>query len=127
MSLEYDSASAVRRFAYWVRAFIAGKTEHSRGGASRSRQSEPEQSSSHSNAFGAEASRKRPNAPGRGREVDPRLAEYYANLEVPYGSDLPTVRRAWRNLLRRYHPDRFPDDPQRQALANELIKQLNHA
>ncbi|RMH96265.1 MAG: J domain-containing protein, partial [Calditrichaeota bacterium] len=32
-----------------------------------------------------------------------------------------------RNLLRRYHPDRFPDDPQRQALANELIKQLNHA
>lgn len=58
---------------------------------------------------------------------DPLLAQYYANLEVPYGSDLETVRRAWKNLLRKYHPDRHAGDPEKQALANQLVQQLNHA
>ncbi|MCK6621923.1 MAG: DnaJ domain-containing protein [Calditrichaceae bacterium] len=58
---------------------------------------------------------------------DPLLAQYYANLEVPYGSDLETVRRAWKNLLRKYHPDRHSGDPEKQAIANQLVQELNHA
>ena len=58
---------------------------------------------------------------------DPLLAQYYANLEVPYGSDLETVRRAWKNLLRKYHPDRHSGDPEKQAIANRLVQELNHA
>lgn len=59
--------------------------------------------------------------------VDPVLARYYANLEVPYGSDLETVERAWKRLLRRYHPDVHATDPERQEIANDLVKELNRA
>jgi DnaJ-domain-containing protein 1 len=55
------------------------------------------------------------------------IATYYANLEVPYGADLNTVRTAWRKLVRQYHPDKFSADPERQKLATELTKGLNFA
>lgn len=58
---------------------------------------------------------------------DPELARYYANLEVPYGSDLDTIEKAWKRLMRQYHPDRHATDPERQRIANELTGQLNHA
>lgn len=58
---------------------------------------------------------------------DPELARYYANLEVPYGADLATVRQAWKKLLRKYHPDLHARDPEKRRLATELTKGLNHA
>lgn len=58
---------------------------------------------------------------------DPELAGYYANLEVPYGSDLETVRKAWRHLVRKYHPDLHSADPEKRRIANELTQGLNHA
>ena len=62
-----------------------------------------------------------------GIKDDPELARYYANLEVPYGSDLATVTRAWKALLKRYHPDKHSTDPEKQRVANDLVQQLNHA
>ncbi|MDA2924567.1 J domain-containing protein [Acidobacteria bacterium AH-259-L09] len=59
--------------------------------------------------------------------IDPELAEYYANLEVPYGSDLATVRKAWKRLLRKYHPDLHSGDPKKRKVASELTQQLNRA
>lgn len=64
---------------------------------------------------------------GANQRQDPVLARYYANLEVPYGSDLETVERAWKRLLRRYHPDVHASDPERQRIADDLVKQLNRA
>lgn len=61
------------------------------------------------------------------RAIDPELARYYANLEVPYGSDLATVRRAWKQLLRKYHPDLHSNDPEKVRIANELVQGLNQA
>lgn len=58
---------------------------------------------------------------------DPRLAGYYANLEVPYDSDLPTVRSAWRRMMRAYHPDRHGGDAEKRRVANELTAQLTLA
>ena len=58
---------------------------------------------------------------------DSRLAGYYANLEVPYGSDLATVRRAWKRLVRKYHPDIHSGDPEKRRIANELTQGLNRA
>lgn len=58
---------------------------------------------------------------------DPELAQCYANLEIPYGSDLQTTRRAWKRLLRKYHPDLHSGDPEKMHLANELVKGLNRA
>ncbi|MEM7355150.1 MAG: J domain-containing protein [Acidobacteriota bacterium] len=60
-------------------------------------------------------------------DVDPELARYYANLEVPYGSDLATVREAWKLLMRKYHPDLHGADAEKQRTATELVKGLNQA
>ena len=58
---------------------------------------------------------------------DPRLAECYANLEVPYGADMNTVRAAWRQLVKQYHPDLHALDPERRRVADELTAQLTLA
>lgn len=59
--------------------------------------------------------------------IDPVLAEYYANLEIPYGSDLQTVRAAWKKLLKKYHPDVYSGIPEKEQMATEIVKRLNHA
>lgn len=66
-------------------------------------------------------------SPPRPPPRDARLAQYYANLEIPYGSDLATVRRAWKRLLKLYHPDLHGDDPERRRTATELTAALNTA
>ena len=58
---------------------------------------------------------------------DPVLAGYYAALEVPYGSDLETVRKAWKTLMRKYHPDLHGQDAEKQKVARELTQGLNEA
>ena len=60
-------------------------------------------------------------------DVDPVLAEYYANLELPYGSDLETVRAAWRRMMKQYHPDRHARDEQKRRTADELTARLTRA
>ena len=62
-----------------------------------------------------------------GGAVDPKLAALYANLEVPYGSDLSAVRAAWRRLLKQYHPDLHGVDPTKREVANELTARLTAA
>ena len=59
--------------------------------------------------------------------LDPELAGYYANLEIPYGSDLETARRAWKSLMKKYHPDLHASDPQKRDLANGLTAELTKA
>ena len=58
---------------------------------------------------------------------DPVLARYYANLEVPYGADLDTVRGAWRRLVKEYHPDLHSADERKRRTATELVQGLNRA
>ena len=60
-------------------------------------------------------------------DIDPELAELYSNLEVPYGSNLATVRKAWKRLLRKYHPDLHSKDPEKRKIADELALRLNGA
>jgi DnaJ-domain-containing protein 1 len=59
--------------------------------------------------------------------VDPKIAEYYANLEIPFGSDLKAVKSAWKRLMRKYHPDIHSKDKKKQELAKELTQRLNRA
>jgi DnaJ-domain-containing protein 1 len=51
----------------------------------------------------------------------------YAALEVPAGSDFATVRRSYRTLMRKYHPDRHTQSPEKQKAANELAQKLTDA
>ena len=55
------------------------------------------------------------------------LRQYYANLEVPFGADKEEVKKAYRELLRRYHPDKHSGDPEREAVATRLTQELTRA
>lgn len=55
------------------------------------------------------------------------LRQYYANLETPYGADLNTVKKNYRRLMRKYHPDRHSGDPEREELATRLSQELTRA
>ena len=60
-------------------------------------------------------------------EDDKTIKDYYANLEVGMGADKKEVKRSYRRLMKRYHPDRFSDDPEMQQLATELSQELTRA
>ena len=66
-----------------------------------------------------------PAPPARSGEKS--IRDYYANLEVPYGSDLETVKESYRRLMRKYHPDRHSASPEMEALATELTQEITRA
>ncbi|MBI5500837.1 MAG: J domain-containing protein [Deltaproteobacteria bacterium] len=51
----------------------------------------------------------------------------FAALELPLTAGADDVRRAWRTLLSRYHPDRHATDPDRERAATELTRRLTEA
>jgi DnaJ-domain-containing protein 1 len=56
-----------------------------------------------------------------------RLQKAYAALEVPVGSDFETVRKSYRALMRKYHPDRHTQTPEKQRAANEVAQRLTES
>jgi DnaJ-domain-containing protein 1 len=73
-----------------------------------------------------------PPASAAGRARGPQIAskaieQYYANLEVEVGSDLETIKRAYRRLMRKYHPDKHANDPVKYKAATELAQSLTRA
>lgn len=61
------------------------------------------------------------------KAIDPVLAEYYANLEIPYGSDMESVKASWKKLLKKYHPDMYSQDTEKKRIATILTQKLNEA
>jgi hypothetical protein len=59
--------------------------------------------------------------------VDESLRQDYANLEVPFGSDIETVRRSYKALMIKYHPDKHGADPREQKIALEITKKINES
>jgi DnaJ-domain-containing protein 1 len=53
--------------------------------------------------------------------------KWYRTLELEAGADLPTVRKAYRRLMRTYHPDRFANDPEKLRAATEMARRLTEA
>ena len=70
---------------------------------------------------------RQPRPSNTGSGPDPVLARYYANLEIPYGAGLDTVRAAWRRLVKQYHPDLHSADERKKRTATELVQGLNRA
>lgn len=62
-----------------------------------------------------------------GRTSADPIARAYAALEVPVGSDFETVRKAYRSMMRKYHPDRHTATPEKQKASNELAQKLTDA
>jgi DnaJ-domain-containing protein 1 len=51
----------------------------------------------------------------------------YGALEVPVGSNFETVRKSYRALMRKYHPDHHSESPEKQKTATELTQKLTEA
>ena len=66
-------------------------------------------------------------APARKPAPDDELRRAYAALEVPFGSDFATVRKSYRALMRKYHPDRHTESPEKQKTATELTQKLSQS
>ncbi len=58
---------------------------------------------------------------------DPRMAKLYAQLECPYGADATTVRKHYRKMMRKYHPDMHSGDTSKERIATELSQRLTMA
>ena len=74
----------------------------------------------------------RPGDAGAGRRTarkDPRdhLRADYETLGVPFGAPMSDVRRAYKRLMRAQHPDRFANDPGKQAAATRKAARINDA
>jgi DnaJ-domain-containing protein 1 len=61
------------------------------------------------------------------RPPDPGLRQDYANLEVAFGADIETVRRSYKRLMMKYHPDKHSGDPEKQRIALEITKKINES
>ena len=55
------------------------------------------------------------------------LEQCYRTLDLEPGASLDEVKRAWRDLTKVWHPDRFQSDPRMEAKAEEKLKTINEA
>lgn len=51
----------------------------------------------------------------------------YEVLGVSQNATDEEIKAAYRRLVKKYHPDRFANDPEKQAAASEKLKQINAA
>jgi DnaJ-domain-containing protein 1 len=58
---------------------------------------------------------------------DKRLRELYAQLEVPYGAPFDEVKKSFRRLMRKYHPDLHLGNPAKHKTATQLTMSLTQA
>lgn len=74
-----------------------------------------------------EEARTAAGAPGGVRANQRTIEGWYRTLEVPVDADLPTVRKAYRKLVAKYHPDRYASDPEKYAAATEVARKITAA
>jgi DnaJ-class molecular chaperone with C-terminal Zn finger domain len=60
-------------------------------------------------------------------DVPSDVAEAYRALEVPVGSGREAVKKGYRRVMKKYHQDRFQNDPDKYEVAGEVSKRLNQA
>ncbi|PRP91729.1 Dna-J like membrane chaperone protein [Enhygromyxa salina] len=52
---------------------------------------------------------------------------WYRTLEVPADADFATVRKSYRRLVAKYHPDKYAADPEKYAAATEVARKITTA
>ena len=48
-------------------------------------------------------------------------------LELDQASDFESVKQAYHRVSRKYHPDHYAQDPEKQKIATEVQRNLNNA
>ncbi len=101
------------------------EAEHAARGTRADREGEPlRDRPGTSTSSSGSGSRRRPEFRRAGSDDSGAIRRAYAALEVPPGSDFETVRRAYRTLMRKYHPDLHTSTPEKQKAANEIAQKL---
>jgi DnaJ-domain-containing protein 1 len=52
---------------------------------------------------------------------------YYQALEVQPGATFEQIKAAYKTMVKKYHPDRFPQEPDKQKTAIEITQRINIA
>jgi DnaJ-domain-containing protein 1 len=65
--------------------------------------------------------------PRRTAAGDEAIRRAYAALEIPPGSDFEAVKRSYRRLMRKYHPDLNAGSAERQKAATDLSQRLTES
>jgi hypothetical protein len=71
--------------------------------------------------------RRPPPSTGLPTLADKRLRELYAQLETPYGAPFDEVKKSFRRLMRKYHPDLHINNPNKHKTATQLTMSLTQA
>jgi DnaJ-domain-containing protein 1 len=64
---------------------------------------------------------------GAGRPDEREIEGWYRTLEVEVHADFVTVRKSYRRLLAKYHPDKYAGDPDKYAAATEVARKITTA
>ena len=81
-------------------------------------------SSSSSSSSSAGGGSTRPPRPGSN---EAKVAEWYRVLDLQPGADMPQIKTAYRQLMRKYHPDMHAGNPSKQKAATELSMRVTTA
>ncbi|MDX2092186.1 MAG: J domain-containing protein [Kofleriaceae bacterium] len=116
---ERDERDAKQRAAA-DEQFRRMKEQAARGGGTWSG---PSASSSTSSSSSSSSSGRAPR-PG---SQEAKLAEWYKVLDLQVGADMAQIKSAYRQLMRKYHPDMHAGNPQKQKAATELSMRVTTA
>ncbi len=111
-----DMREAIEELDAFLESGVPGPGGSASGGSQRR--------TADSGGYDSEESRDRRYEP---EFADQSLRKEYATLEVAFAAPFADVRRSYKRLLHKYHPDRFSGDAEKQTLANEVTQRLNEA
>ncbi len=111
------------RLYHIIRSQIPSQDSHEREPSFKN--PEPEFDSENHRGFKEQQRQSEP--PPHPPEVDKKLLDYYANLEVSYGANIKEVQASYRRLMRKYHPDLHNQDEKKREIAGQITSQLNEA
>ena len=63
----------------------------------------------------------------RSGSTEAQLAEWYRVLDLGPGADMSQIKSAYRQLMRKYHPDMHAGNPHKQKAATELSMRVTAA
>jgi DnaJ-domain-containing protein 1 len=119
---------AARQRAAADEAFRRMKEQAARGGGAGSGTGSAGSWSTGSTGSGSSGSGSRSSArPPRPGSSEAQVFEWYRVLDLQVGSDMAAIKTAYRQMMRKYHPDMHAGSPQKQKAATELSMRVTTA